>query len=324
MHMIKGVDENMAKISVVGSINMDIVTTTKRFPNPGETLTALSTSFIPGGKGANQAVAAARTGASVAMVGAVGADIFGDTLRAALLKDEIDVTGIVTIQDVTTGTAVITVDSQGQNTILISKGANEYLKWADVQRSNSLCDSRAILLQNEISMDTIAKVVTHYSKSEVKIFYNPSPIVPISYDLISLVDYLILNQHEASQVTGQSIVSISSAKRASRELAKYGAKTVILTLGSDGLVYQSGMDDTYYLSAFPVKAVDSTAAGDTFAGAFVTGIVRGDSEETALQFSAAAAALSVTKPGAQSSIPWRHEVESFLNQYTTLPTLRVI
>jgi ribokinase len=310
----------VADIIVVGSLNMDIVTRVHRFPAPGETLQASKTQFSPGGKGANQAVAAARMGASVVMAGGVGNDSFGVELKETLATSSVDIRGILQQSD-TTGIADITVDENGQNTILISGGANMAYSWEEassVLKQLHLFDGCKIaLFQNEIAMQTNEDAIRDLAKRGVRIFYNPAPAIPVGNhcDVFSLIDILILNEHEAEVLTGVKVEDDSSAGYAARKLLTLGVGSVILTLGSKGLFYldKGGME--IEMPAFPVKVVDTTAAGDTFIGSFAAAISAGKPVGEALQIGSAAAALSVMKPGAQVSIPTRADVDSFLTGF---------
>ena len=303
----------MAEIVVVGSINMDIVTRTERFPTPGETLYASSTGFYPGGKGANQAVAASRLGANVAMIGAVGGDAFGVDIVRGLSRDGIDTRGVITVSEAATGVAIITVNAQGENSILLSPGANVQFSAAAVNANALPWDQcRVVLLQNEIAPVTNRNVILKAAERGIRVFYNPAPAFPMDDEVLMCIDTLVLNEHEAGVISGISVEDERSAESAVNALIERGARSVVLTLGSQGVLYRGGIGAPIRLPAFQVAATDTTAAGDTFIGALAVSVMEGKPMEDALRFAQAAAALSVTKQGAQSSIPSRRLVKSFL------------
>lgn len=310
----------MAEVVVVGSMNMDIVARVERFPEPGETMHALDTRFLAGGKGANQAVAAARAGAATALLGAVGMDAFGRDLVARLAHSHVDTQGILQVAEASTGTASITVDAQGRNMILLAAGANQHFTWEQVAwtKASSTADvwngCKAVLLQHEIASDTNRQAVLECAKRGIPVFYNPAPAMPIDANLLSLIDTLILNEHEAQVLTHVPVSDENSANQASAEFLRQGVKSVIVTFGDRGCVYRDRQGRKLYQPAFSVQTVDTTAAGDTFIGAYAAQIVKGVDAETALKFASAAAALSVTKTGAQASIPTLEQVETFLKE----------
>lgn len=307
----------MSDIVVVGSLNMDIVTRVQRFPIPGETLHALNTSFFPGGKGANQATAAARLGisASVAMVGAVGGDAFGRELTQTLSQDDINVSGVQVVPDVATGVASITVDAAGRNNILVAAGANVAFHWREAaEAAEAWLGCKVVLLQNEIAPNTLEAAILSCAEQGIRVLYNPAPAAQIDDLLLRSVDTLILNEYEAQVVTGIVVSDDASAEQAASVLSNRGVRQTIITLGENGLLYRDSSGTMLRLPAFAVHAVDTTAAGDTFIGAYAAAIVEGQSVEAALRFASAAAALSVTRDGAQSSIPTRAEVAAFLER----------
>jgi len=307
----------VSDIVVVGSLNMDIVTRVHRFPIPGETLHAMDTTFFPGGKGANQAAAAARLGASasVAMVGAVGADAFGKELTHTLSQDGINVCGVHVLPDVATGVASITVDADGRNSILVSAGANVRFRWQDAAAAKDAWDGcHVVLLQNEIAPETLEAAILSCAERGIRVLYNPAPAAHIDALLLRSVDTLILNEYEAEVVTGIVVSDDASAEQAATALVDRGVRQSIITLGENGLLYRDRDGTILRLPAFSVHVVDTTAAGDTFIGAYAVAVVEGQPLEEALKFASAAAALSVTRAGAQSSIPTRDEAEAFLER----------
>jgi len=301
---------------VVGSLNMDIVTRVHRFPVPGETLHAIDTSFHAGGKGANQAVAAAKLGASVAMVGGVGSDAFGGELVNSLADCAVDTSSVQRLSQASTGIALITVDDAGRNSILISAGANVQFTFPaaheDATFDRLWQDCHAVLLQHEIAPEVTEQAVHFAAARGIRVLYNPAPAAPIPSHLLAKIDVLVLNEHEASMMTGQPVVDFESAHVAAATLRLRGARAVVLTLGARGLVYQDREGVRLEHPAFPVITIDTTAAGDTFIGALAVALVENQEMPAALAFASAAAALSVTKIGAQSSVPNRHDVELFL------------
>ncbi|WP_419874512.1 ribokinase [Candidatus Pristimantibacillus sp. PTI5] len=304
----------MNKLLVVGSINMDIVSSVGQFPRPGETIPSAATAFYPGGKGANQAVAAARAGARCAMIGAVGEDPFAETLLAALQENGIAINHILRKRS-SSGFAIITVNGEGENYIVLSEGANGQLTAADAAAgAGDWSDIYAVLLQNEIPWETNLAVMNSASSSGAYVFYNPAPARAIPEPVLPLIHTLILNETEAAAVTGLAVSDPASAKAAAKWVLDRGTKNVIITLGEKGCYYQNERGASLATPAFAVKPVDTTAAGDTFFGAYAAACADGLPAEQALTFAAAAAALAVTKQGAQASIPDQAEIEAFLLQ----------
>lgn len=291
---------------------MDIVSQVEKFPLPGETISSAATSFFPGGKGANQAVAAARAGAECVMIGAVGEDPFAQTLITSLQDNGISTSQVLRKQG-TSGFAIITVNGEGENHIVLSEGANGQLTDKDAAAGyGEWSDIYAVLLQNEIPWETTLSVMNSASSRGSKVFYNPAPARAIPEHVFPLIDTLIINETEAAVVTGLTVNDASSAQAAAEVVMGKGTKNVIITLGVKGCFYQNKQGDTAAIPAFKVKPVDTTAAGDTFFGAFAAASADGSQAEQALTFAAAAAALAVTKEGAQASIPTKAEIEAFL------------
>ncbi|MBB5608174.1 MULTISPECIES: ribokinase [unclassified Janthinobacterium] len=299
-------------IVVIGSINMDLVLRVPRMPLPGETLTGGAFRTIPGGKGANQAVACARLsgkleagGQQVAMVGCVGDDAFGATLRAALRSDGIIDSHITTLPGVASGIASILVDDNGQNSIVIAGGANDLLSPAHIDAAQDLiAQADIVVLQLETPMATVEHAIKLARSLGKTVVLNPAPAAQVPAGLLELVDYLIPNEIEAAMLTG---VDSSDASVLARALQQQGSDNVIITLGAKGAhaaLYGGDVD----FPAEAVKAVDTTAAGDTFIGGFVAGLASGMDEAEAIAQGQRAAAWSVTKPGAQTSIPHLHEL----------------
>jgi ribokinase len=302
----------MPDVLVVGSLNADLVVRTPRFPQPGETISGEELQVIPGGKGANQAVAAARLGASVAMLGRVGKDNFGDFLFNNLKSNNVD-TQLVQRDDSSTGTAIIVVDSNGQNSIILSAGANGKVSSADVNNA-SFPDFKLLLLQLEIPTPTVLSAAQHAKENGGIVILNPAPAKKIPDELISLVDFIIPNETELSLLTGMEITDISSTKKAAHNLLERGAKHVIVTLGSRGALIVDKHTSTH-VDTYKVDVVDTTAAGDGFIGGFAVALLRGKSMEDATKFGCACGALTTTKFGAQPSLPTKEDVERFLSSH---------
>jgi len=289
---------------VVGSLNMDLVARAERLPRPGETLAGESFATVPGGKGANQAVAAARLGASVAMVGCVGDDAYGRELRGALQDEGIDCRAVEVIEGVSSGVALIMVDAASQNTIVIIAGSNGRLLPTAVQRFEAMVgDAEVIVCQMEVPPETVAFTLALGRKLGKKVILNPAPIQePLPVEWYADIDYLIPNESEAAALTGLAVSGLESARLAASRLLALGAGKVIVTLGGQGALLASAAG----LEHFPapvVRPLDTTAAGDTFVGGFAAALARGCSEREAIAFGQRAAAISVTRAGAQPSIP---------------------
>ncbi|MCU6711617.1 ribokinase [Paenibacillus sp. J5C_2022] len=304
----------MCKLIVVGSMNMDVVSDVKQFPQPGETIGSSGTAFYPGGKGGNQAVAAARSGALCAMVGAVGTDPFGDSLIAGLADSGVQTDAVMRVEG-TSGLALITVNEDGENTIVLSAGANGRLAAGDVERLADWEEADAVLLQNEIAWETTEAVIVAASSKGVRVLFNPAPARPLPEHIFPHLDTLVMNETEASLITGISVHDAASAAAAAQWAIRQGTSSVIITLGEAGCFYLNEEGGSHLVPAFRVKAVDTTAAGDTFIGAYAAASSVCIAAEQALTYASAAAALAVTGAGAQSSIPEKRQVEQFLQQH---------
>ncbi len=305
----------MPEITVVGSLNMDLVIRTPHLPAPGETLLGRDYSTAPGGKGANQAVAAARLGGDVVMVGRVGNDDFGRALRANLNAAGVDATYVLSDQ-APTGVALITIESAGQNTIVVAPGANGNVVREDVDRAKgAITSSQVLVAQLEIPLDTVTCALDLGRASHIITLLNPAPAQPLSDQVLSLCDIIVPNETEASALTGIPVADWESAERAARELGRRGVQIVVITLGARGALAWDG-GKTTRLPAFPVTAVDATAAGDAFVGAFALARARGLDLPTSLRRANAAGALTTTKLGAQPSLPKEAELELFLAQHS--------
>lgn len=302
----------MANILVVGSMNMDIVTQVDRHPIPGETVQGHGTRFYAGGKGANQAVAAARSGASVNMAGGLGDDFFGHEIRHRLDEARIGLEHVVN-KPIMTGMALITVDHRGENRIILSPGANGAYGAEDVA-SLELSGYDAILLQNEIPGGTNRAVLEKANNAGIPVFANPAPVAGFERQQLASIHFLILNEIEAEALTGVKIEDDTQARQACGEILKQGARNVIVTLGDKGSLYMESGGLTIATPACRVEAVDTTAAGDTFIGAFVSKYLSGHGTEYCLRYATAASALAVSSYGAQSSIPEEAQVLDFMTE----------
>lgn len=299
-------------IVVVGSLNMDMVVRVLRHPGPGETILGEDFNTFPGGKGANQAVAAARLGTAVKMIGRVGADAFGDALLETLQRDGVDISQVLRHPGVKTGVAMISVDADGQNSIVVAPGANARLTAEDISAAESVfTDAAVVVLQLEIPLPAVKRAAELGKKYGAQVVLNPAPAQPLEDSLAKLVDYIIPNQSELANLINSC--QESSVERAAARLKDKGFQKVVVTLGEKGAFLLEG-DRNLYIPAFPVTVVDTTAAGDAFVGAFSVALSEGTSIEKAVMWSNAAGALAVTRLGAQPSLPSREEVERLLAQ----------
>jgi ribokinase len=300
----------MADVLVIGSLNMDLVVRAERLPEAGETLSGSGFATVPGGKGANQAVAAARLGARTAMIGRVGDDAFGAALRAGLEAEQVDCRGVRAVPGVASGVALIEVDAAGRNRIVVVPGANGRLLPTDVDAHGELlAGAKVMVLQLEVPMAVVAAAALRARALRKVVVLNPAPAVPLPPELLPAVDYLVPNELEAGALTGLRVDSREAAIEASRRLRARGARNVIITMGEMG-VLAAGLGGVHHHPARPVRAVDTTAAGDTFIGGLCAALVEGRPLDQAIAFAQVAAAIGVTRAGAQPSIPRRAEVEA--------------
>jgi ribokinase len=303
-------------ICVFGSLNMDQVLRTPWLPKPGETLSSSALETVPGGKGANQAVAAARLGTQAHLVGRVGADGFGRELIAALLNQGVECDRILQDASTHTGIAVVTVADNGENQIVLAAGANGLMGAVDVDRlKTKLPDASALLLQLEIPMQAAISAAQAAQAAGVKVILDPAPAPKVfPTELYSLVDILTPNQTEAEQLLGQSICTISDAMQSAKSLQHSGIKTVILTLGENGIVVADGQTLQHW-PAYPSPVCDTTAAGDAFNGALAAALDQHYDWNTALRWGLAAGALTVSQSGAQPSLPHRASLLNVLHAH---------
>lgn len=300
-----------ANVVVIGSLNMDLVTRAPRLPRGGETLIGHSFATVSGGKGANQAVAAARLGAKVAMIGCVGNDDYGVRLRDALLAEHIDCEAVSVVED-SSGVALIVVDDNSQNAIVIVAGANGAMTPAVIERFDAVLQAADVVIcQLEIPDATVGHALKRARELGKTVILNPAPASrPLPADWFAAIDYLIPNESEAAALSGLAVDSLQSAETAATQLIAMGAGKVIVTLGAQGSLFANGNGFEHF-PAPTVKAVDTTAAGDTFVGGFAAALADGKTEAEAIRYGQIAAALSVTRAGAQPSIPTMSEVQAF-------------
>ena len=300
----------MPHIVVVGSLNMDLVVRTHRMPGPGETVLGDDFQTIPGGKGANQAVAAARQGARVSMVGRVGDDAFGQTLRSSLQAEGIDISHVKVDSTAPTGIAMITLDEAGQNSIVVAPGANAQLTAEDVETAlNAAGAFDALVMQLETSLPAVQAATRMAHEHGAKIILNPAPAQPVPAELLTLVDVLIPNESETSMLSGLPADSPEQAEEAAQVLLDQGVGAVVLTLGAHGAVVLEPGQEVVHLPPYLVDVVDTTAAGDAFVAALATRWSEGVSLWEAAYCGNKAGALAVTKLGAQPSLPTWAELE---------------
>lgn len=306
-----------ARITVVGSLNMDLVVRTPRIPRPGETIIGSDFHTVPGGKGANQAVAAARLGARVSMVGRVGQDAFAGPLLENLAAANVDHTYVSQDPEAATGVALIEVDDAGQNSIVVASGANRRLSPVDVNAAEAVVAAAdVLLLQLESPIETVARAAEVGRAHGVKVMLNPAPATTLSNVLLSLVDVLIPNESETELLTGMPVGDQAQATAAAAALRESGVGTVILTLGERGALLAHEGQTTLF-PAFEVTPVDTTAAGDAFVAGFAVALASRRSLAEAVRWGNAAGALATTQLGAQPSLPARQELERFLASGTT-------
>ncbi|HBH64271.1 MAG TPA: ribokinase [Erwinia persicina] len=302
------------KLAVLGSINADHILNLTHFPRPGETVIGKQYQVAFGGKGANQAVAAGRSGADIAFIACVGDDDTGERIRQQLMNDRIDISPIEAVPGESTGVALIFVNGDGENTIGIHAGANAALTPVRVeQHQQVIADASALLMQLESPLESVLSAARIAHQHQTLVILNPAPATALSDELLSLVDMITPNETEAQILTGVAVNSDEDAARAAAVLHDKGIRTVLITLGSRG-VWLSEQGKGQRIPGFRVEAVDTIAAGDTFNGALITALLEQRPMAEAVRFAHAAAAIAVTRHGAQPSVPWREEIDRFLQQ----------
>jgi len=301
-------------IIVVGSSNTDMIIRLDRIPRPGETILGGEFVTAAGGKGANQAVAAARAGGSVTFVARVGSDMFGDQAIEGFQSDGINVDHITRDTDAPSGVALIFVAKDGENSIAVAGGANNRLSPEDVRKAQPVFGgATAVIMQLETPLETVQAAAELATAAGVRVILNPAPAQPLPDELFKLVSILTPNETEAELLTGVKVCDAATASQAADKLLARGVQTVILTLGSQG-AFVAGADVRFLVPGFKVAPVDTTAAGDVFNGALGVALGEGYALIEAVRFANAAAALSVTRLGAQPSVPTRGEIDQFLKQ----------
>jgi len=299
----------MVRVCVVGSLNMDLVVKTSRLPRVGETVSGGTFSTFPGGKGANQAVAAARLGASVAMVGRVGSDAFGRQLVHGLTRDGIDAAHVQADTEAATGVAFIGVDEDGGNMIMVAPGANERVRPADVDAArDAIASARILLLQLEVPVDAALRAASIAKAAGGLVCLDPAPAAPIPEALYARLDAITPNELEAQTLTGVEIRSIADAERAAAVLRERGPQIVVVKLGSRGAFYLAP-NERAHVPAISTRAVDTTAAGDAFTAGMGVALGEGRTVADAVVFATRVAGIKVTRLGAQAGMPTRAEVD---------------
>jgi ribokinase len=303
------------RIVVAGSINMDLVVRSARLPRPGETIIGRETQELPGGKGANQAVAAARLEADVALIGRVGDDGFGERLRAGLQKEGIDIGRVAVTQRCASGLAIVAVEDSGENAITVIPGANGRLTAVDVRAASDLIrDADVLLLQLEVPLETVLAAIELARQYRTLVILDPAP-APASFprSLLS-VDVACPNETEAAALTGVPITNLEDATRAALRLRELGTRYAVITLGREGALVCGPEGKYEQIHSFEIKAVDTTAAGDAFAAALGVCLAQGKSMSDAVQYACAAGALAASRPGAQPAMPTAADVARLLRR----------
>ena len=304
-----------SQIAVVGSVNMDLAARCPHIPVPGETVLGGDLIESPGGKGANQAVAAGKLLGRVAMIGCLGADAYGQTLRAALVEAGVATQGLIE-RGPRSGVAIIEVADHGENSIVVVQGANALLEPVDVADVlERMPQAQMVLLQLEIPLATVVAAAQRARAQGLRVILDPAPAQPLPPDLLRQVDILVPNQTEAAVLAGMPVVTVATAPEAASRLLAMGPSTILLKLGADGVLIANAAG-MRVIPGFRVATIDTTAAGDCFAGALAVALIEGQPLEEAVVFANAAAALSTTRAGAQASMPTRAEVKDLLHAHT--------
>jgi ribokinase len=299
-------------VIVFGSINLDLTTYLSRLPRPGETVTGVASLTAPGGKGANQAVCAARLGAPTFLIGRTGKDNFGEQVLQAVASESVNTSSVWVDEGSGTGLAVISVDEKAENTIILIPGANGRLDDSDVARAADLLDEGSVvMLQLETPIDASLKLATLARARGARVILDPAPAMPLPDELYHVVDLITPNEVETSILTGIQLQTEEDCRKAAGILLARGAETVVIKMGAHGAYYQN--DRLFgFMPAFPVKAVDSVAAGDAFNAGLAVALYECKPLEEAIRWGAAAGAIACTRKGAIPSMPHRGELESLL------------
>lgn len=300
-------------VIVAGSLNLDSVVTLDRFPNPGETVPGKDINLYPGGKGLNQAVAVARAGSKVGMLGSLGNDTAAEILNKVLNDEHID-SEFIDRFEIASGCAYIEVDSAGNNRIVVIPGANAFFKFDEIAFKNlqAKISAKVLLAQLEVPIGELIKLFKFAKQIGLFTILNPAPADNFEIEILKYVDLLVPNQHEAAQLTKLKVDNADQAILASEKLIAQGAKAVLTTLGEAGAIYFTN-DSSKKFQSYKVKSVDSTSAGDAFCGALAGQIAEGAAIESVIQFASAAGALATTKAGAVPSLPNQQSIKNLLN-----------
>jgi ribokinase len=304
---------NKEGVLVVGSANMDMVVTTERFPYPGETIFGKKFQTFSGGKGANQAVGCAKLGVKTYFIGKFGNDDFGRNLTKNMRRDGVNLDHIFIDQEESTGTALITVDNEGQNEIIVISGSNMKLSPSDIESKLMLFGQvNVVLSQLEIPLETVLKIAELCKKEGSIFILNPAPALLLSDEQLQHIDFLTPNEIELELISGINVYDEASATNAAQVLIDRGVRNVIVTMGSMGSIWVS-KNKIVKFPALKVHAVDTTGAGDAFNGALAFSLAKGNNPEKSIEFANKVASISVTRMGAQSSMPFYNEIELTLN-----------
>jgi len=303
----------MLKILVIGSSNTDMIIKTTRFPAPGETIIGGEFFMFPGGKGANQAVAAARLGGDVSFICKLGNDIFGQKALEEFKNEKIDIQYAITDPNTTSGVALIIINQAGENEIVVAPGANYQLSKSDIDDAQEvIASSDIILLQLENPIETVEYAIKKAATAGKKVILNPAPAQKISEEIYSLLYLITPNETESSILTGINVKDFESIEEAAQILLRRGVQNVIITMGAQGAFFRN-TNEKIFVPAKQVNAVDTTAAGDVFNGALAVAFANGLAWNQAIAFANTAAAIAVTRMGAQASAPYLKELETALN-----------
>jgi ribokinase len=301
----------MADVVVLGSLNMDLVVRTQQMPRPGETVRGEGFTTVPGGKGANQAAAAARLGAQVEMIGRVGGDSFGPLLLENLRAQGVGVSHVRRDPEAASGVAIIILDAQGENTIVVAAGANGRVSLEDLEAARDvLAQARYLLLQFEIPLPVVRAAITLANDLGLPVILNAAPALPVEAAFFRGVDYLVVNESEAQALTGLSVHDVATARPAGQALLRMGIPVVIITLGGEGALLVT-QEQATHVPARRVQVVDTTAAGDAFVGGLTVALLQGLALVEAVRYATCAGTLATTVLGAQTSLPSAAQVRAF-------------
>lgn len=313
MSKSKNTESSRPLVVVVGSINMDLVVKTPSLPSPGQTVQGRNFASIPGGKGANQAVAAARLGGRVHMIGKVGSDHFGEHLLMCLNRNKVDTSAVVVAEGMSSGLAIVMVDGHGENSICVVPGANSQLNPDDlIAQEELISKAKVVLLQLELPMPTVLQAIKLARKHGVMTILDPAPAAADTPTELLKVDIITPNHIEAGLMVGEPVADVRSAKTVAAALLAHGPEAVVVTIGEKGAVLVDKSDNIRHFPAPKVSIVDTTGAGDAFTGALAVAFARGHKYSDAIRYANAAGALACSKFGAQPAMPGQVEVERLL------------